>query len=216
MDSKNDKPDFAPLEEIEPEKVASGSMFFEDESMLLTSSKLSALENFLSLLTKDLKFSDFMRELLLVYMRLIKCEAGSVLEYDHPNERYFFRAIVGQSSDKLDGFTVPKGQGIVGHVGESKQPLVVNDIEENKQHLKAIGQAVGFETRNLVAFPILIRGKIFCVVELLNRIGEDDFTPVDTDVLVEVSNHAAKIIEIKLMINWATRLMAERKGGRAA
>ena len=53
---------------------------------------------------------------------------------------------------------------------------MVSDVAENKMHLKAIQDAVGFEARNLVAVPIVIRGRIFGVLELLNRIGEHDFT----------------------------------------
>lgn len=195
------------LEEMASDQVSPQSLgpLFGDESISLMSAKLTALEAYLVLLTRESSFAEFSREVLLVCMRVVKCEAGSFLEFDHTNQRYFFRAVVGQSSDRINGITVPKGKGIVGHVGDSKQPLVVNDAEENKIHLKSIGKAVGFPTRNLVAFPVMIRGRIFGVIEMLNRVGEDEFTAQDVEELTYLAQYAARVIEIKLMINWAIK-----------
>ena len=173
----------------EPESPIAGmntlvmGALFEDDSLAVTASKLAIAESYLKLLTRDFKFQDFMRELLLATMRVVKSEAGSVLEVDHTKNSLFFRAVVGQSSDRVSSFVIPMGQGIVGYVAESRQALVVANVSENKLHLKAIQDAIGFETRNLVAVPIVVRGKIYGVLELLNRIGEVDYTPADVELL---------------------------------
>jgi GAF domain-containing protein len=179
------------------------AIFADDVLTAVTTAKFTVLEAFLNLLPRGCKFNEFTREILLTLMRVVKSEAGSLLEVDHTTGTLFFRAVVGQSSDKVARFKIPLGQGVVGHVAESKQPLLVANVKEEQRHLKSIGNAVGFEAKNLLAVPIIVRGKVFGVVELLNRIGETNFTAGDVELLRYACEMAAKTIEIRLMLNWS-------------
>lgn len=187
---------------------------FDDESLAITAAKFSVVESFLKSITRDQSFEEFVRELLLGVMKVVKSEAGSVLEVDHARNALFFRSVVGTSSDRVSSFVIPMGQGVVGHVAEARRPLVVSDVAENKLHLKAIQDAVGFEARNLVAVPIIVRGKVFGVLELLNRIGEPDYSQADVELLAYACEMAAKAIEARLMIAWSGR--RRRGAGEAA
>lgn len=195
------------LESPDPADLSAGGVntLFPEGALLTAISKVTVLESFLGLLVRDLGFAEFVRELLLVVMKTVKSEAGSILEIDHKNQCFFFRAMAGQSSDRLGQFVIPVGQGIVGHVAESRQPLIVNNVAENKVHLKAIQNAVGFETRNMIALPIVVRGRVYGVLELLNRLGEDDFTPEDVELLTYICETASKVIEVRLMLGWAAK-----------
>jgi GAF domain-containing protein len=82
---------------------------------------------------------------------------------------------------------------------------VVSNVSENKMHLKAVQEAVGFETHNIVAVPLVVRGRTFGVLELLNRVGETEFTPTDVELLNACAQMSAKAIEIRLMIAWAAQ-----------
>jgi GAF domain-containing protein len=199
-----------------PTTISSAPLFGDDESLALNAAKLALSEAFLSLLPLDQTFSDFMREMLLAIMKVIKSEAGSILEVDQPKNSLFFRAVVGTSSDQVSSFVIPMGQGIVGHVAESRRPLLVDNVAENKLHLKAIQDAVGFETRNLVAVPLIVRGKIYGVLELLNRIGEANFLPSDVELLNYTCTMAAKAIEVRLMLAWAAQQQSQFKKVDAA
>lgn len=196
--------------------VASG--LFGDDTIALTAAKFSLVESFLRQLTRDQSFTDFVRELLLSMMKVVKSEAGSLLEVDHARGALFFRAVVGTSSDRVSSFVIPMGQGVVGHVAESRRPLVVSNVAENKLHLKAIQDAVGFETRNLVAVPVIVRGRVFGVLELLNRIGESDYTSADVELLTYACEMASKVIEARLMIAWGAQAAhaSGKRGGSAA
>ncbi len=195
-----------------------GGLLLESDALGQTTAKLAALEGIQALLTLDLPFEDFARELLLAIMRAVPSEAGSIFEIDHEQGCFIFRTSVGTASDKLDRFTVPLGKGIVGHVAESRLPLIVANAEENRQHLRVIADAVGFETRNLVAVPLVIRGRVFGVLELLNRLGEENYSQADVELLTYVCEAAARAIEVRLMIGWALRRLeaAEAAVGGAA
>jgi GAF domain-containing protein len=195
--------------------LSDDSHIFGDDAAVITAAKFALVESFLRQLTRDQAFSDFVRELLLSIMKVVKSEAGSLLEVDHKKNSLFFRAVVGASSDRVSNFVIPMGQGVVGHVAESRRALVVSDVAENKLHLKTIQDAVGFEARNLVAVPIVIRGRIFGVLELLNRIGERDYTSGDVELLSYACEMAAKAIEARLMIAWAAKRAAKNAGEAA-
>lgn len=187
------------------ELVLEGPGMFSDEAIAANAAKFSLLESFINQLTRDQGFPDFVRELLLAIMKVVKCEAGSLLELDHQRNSLFFRAVVGTSADRVATFVIPMGQGVVGHVAEARRPLAVSNAAENELHIKAIQDAVGFEARNLVAVPIVIRGRVYGVLELLNRIGEPCFGAADVELLTYACDMASKIIEARLMIAWATR-----------
>lgn len=202
--NKEDLDDLSPvLEEVgntEIPDMDSETFFSEDVSQI--AAKLTVSESLFKLLTANVNFHDFMREILITVTKVIKCEAASILEVNHVENNIFFRAAVGHSSDRVVKFVIPMGKGIVGHVIESRQPLIVANVAENKQHLTAITQAVGFETRNMVAFPIFVRGKVFGVIELINRIGEDEFTEEDIDMINSINQLISKAIEIRMMMAW--------------
>jgi signal transduction protein with GAF and PtsI domain len=189
---------------------------FSPESMGMMLAKSVALEAFINAAVHNSTFNEFIREILITIMNVVKSEAGSVFEADHGNRTFFFRSVVGSSSDRVVNFSIPFGQGIVGHVAESKLPLNVENAPENKTHLKSIEKAVGFETRNLIAVPILVRGRIYGVLELLNRIGEPNFSSADSDLLVYLCQMAAKTIELRMMIAWARTQDKEKKSGDQA
>lgn len=220
-DEKKELPELGPivLEEVSslPDPDASrDTLFGGGESLAITNAKYVALDAILKLLTRNVRFTDFMRELLLILMNVIKSEAGSILEVDHKNQTLFFRAVVGQSSDTITQFTVPLGQGIAGYVAESLQPLVVSDMRENRIHLKAIERAVGFETRNLVAMPLVLRGKVYGVLELLNRVGEENYSQQDVEVLSYLCEAASRALEIRMMIAWTKKQSEKKAAGEAA
>lgn len=196
-----------------PPTVEGGSVaqagIFVSEGDLLAPVKVTALSSLIELSTKRISFNDFIREGLLIFMRAIPSEAGSILELNHEDQILFFRAMVGTSSDTIASVSVPMGQGIAGYVAESKQPMVIDDVSENKQHLKSIDKFVGFKTKSLVAIPMLIQGKTFGVLELLNRVGEDTFSQSDVEVISFINDHFSKIIETRLMISWSLKKRAK-------
>jgi hypothetical protein len=181
---------------------AQGAVLLDSGAVALNATRLGVVELLLTLSVKDIPYEDFMRELLLLFLKGIKCEAGSLFETDPGGTFLFFRAVSGQQSDLLKDVQIPVGKGIVGFVHESRQVACVQDCENDPRFLRTVGDAVGFETRNLIAAPIVIRDQVFCVVELVNRIGEPGFSEEDVELVRYFSEFAAKAIEIRLMLNW--------------
>ena len=174
----------------------------DQTSVVSALAKARAFEAFLMSMAKDTRFQDFVREILLAIGEVVKSEAGSIIELNHESKNLFFRAAYGSGSDRVHSIVIPLGKGIVGHVAESKTPMVVNEVAHDGKHLKAISEATGFTARSLIAIPMIIRGRVYGVLELLNKVG-GDYTEEDQDLLVSLANGAAKAIEVRLMLAWS-------------
>jgi GAF domain-containing protein len=163
-------------------------------------------------LVRDTSFADFTTDALLALLRVIPAEAASLLEADFANSQYRFRGVIGQSSDRIREFTIPMDRGVVGEVGKSGLGRLVVDANEDPMHLRSVSDAVAFETRNLIAVPVFIRGRLFGVIELLNRVSQPTFSQDDLNLLQDLcETMLVKAIEARLIIGWAAR-----EGAKAA
>ncbi len=157
-------------------------------------------------MVRDISFSDFVTESLLALLRVIPAEAASLLEVNAESQSFHFRGVIGQSSDRIREFQIPLSSGVVGEVARTGRGRLVQEASGEPLHLRAVGEAVAFDARNLIAVPLFVRGKIFCVVELLNRVSAPTFSQDDLELLQDLcESMLSKTIEARLMIGWAVQ-----------
>jgi GAF domain-containing protein len=192
--------------------AAQGALLLDEAAIAVNASKLAAMEGFASLLGRDMNYSTFASEVLLVFLKAVKCEAGSLFEASPDGSFLFFRAASGQSSEQLSEIRIPAGKGIVGHVQESRQIIHVADCTQDERFLRTVGDVVGFQTRNLVAAPIVIRNRVFGVIELLNHRGDGSFTEEEIGLVTYLCEAASKFIEARLVMNWVASRASQEVG----
>ncbi len=73
-------------------------------------------------------------------------------------------------------------------------------MKDNSVHLKNIGMLVGFDARDVIASPVVIRGVTFGCIELLNRSGSDKYSQSDIEILEAICGYAAKVVENRLVM----------------
>jgi transcriptional regulator with GAF, ATPase, and Fis domain len=190
----------------------SSVLITDNDSLFCINRKYAVVESLFKLINREYyTFGQLISEVLRIAVDHVKSEAGSFLEIDHKNQCMFFRAVMGRSSQNLLNFTVPVGQGIAGFVCETQQPMALSSVDDSSVYLRSISDAVGFETKNLVAYPIIIRGTTFGCIELLNRMGEEQFTDADKEVITTLCEFAAKVIEMRLVMAAMSKELAEFK-----
>jgi signal transduction protein with GAF and PtsI domain len=182
----------------------------DSQGLGAVSARAEFLAEGMGLLLKDVSFGDFCRSLLESLLKAMPSEAASFLEVDWSRNCFFFRASLGSSSDRIDHFEFPLSQGVAGHVFESRSPSYLSQVADDSHHLKSIAKAVGFETRNMAALPVVIRGRVFGVLELINRLGDPEFSPMDRATLETLISDFAKLLEVRLMIGWAMHAAARK------
>jgi hypothetical protein len=192
--------------EIEPgiDISAEANQSFEleanNETALLIG-RAEMADRLFALVASEQSFPVLMERILISLQRSINAQAGSILELDHERQEFFFRASVGGGDpEKVKAFRIPAFKGIVGHVAESRQPLLLKNLESDQKELQAISMSTGFETRSCVAAPILLDNQLYGVVELFNKVNGEFFNEKDLQVLEEGARMAAKVIEVRFLL----------------
>ncbi|MCX5783716.1 MAG: GAF domain-containing protein [Elusimicrobia bacterium] len=90
--------------------------------------------------------------------------------------------------------TLPVGKGIAGNVAATREPIIVNDVRSDPRFSAQFDKESGYITRQLMAVPMVARGEIVGVAEVLNRKDNKPFTEVDIKILSNLASLAAAII----------------------
>ncbi len=103
-------------------------------------------------------------------MTVTNSKDGSLLVVDdETNELAFVLAKGDVSTEKLAGQRLPMGKGIAGWVAKNNKPTIVNSARHDPRFFPGIDDAFKFQTNSVLAAPIVGRGKVLGVIEVLNK-----------------------------------------------
>ena len=106
-------------------------------------------------------------------------EASSIWLLDEKAQVLKVLANVGTPSDLLKKYEVPLGVGFVGYVAKTGKRMYTNDVASHPRHYRVLDELTGFTTRSLLCIPLISRGEIIGVLELLNKAGGFDDADVE-------------------------------------
>lgn len=122
--------------------------------------------------------------------QLVDAERASIFLWDRPRKQLVARPALGVEGQEL---RIADHLGVVGAVLRSGEPCRVN-AEDTHEINREVDQKLGFVTRNLVCVPLRMpSGKCLGAFELINK-RSGDFSPEDTDALVDLAHHAAVVL----------------------
>lgn len=122
---------------------------------------------------------------------VMRAEASSVIMLDRARGKQVFLAAVGDRSDQLIGVEYDAGVGLSGKAVSTGEAQIHNDVAHEKAHYKEIDDRVAFQTRSLVAAPLIHRGEVLGVVEVINPVGAEQFGDSDKELAQVFANLAA-------------------------
>ncbi len=157
----------------------------------LSQEAASALLDATAAINSSLELSDVLQAIAQSAAAVMRAEASSVLLLDHSRDKLIFQAAVGDRGDLLIGEEFDANLGIAGRVCQIGKPEIVTDVQESKFFFRGIDDKSSFQTRGLIAAPLIHKGEIVGVVEVLNKIGADNFTESELDLLQIFANLAA-------------------------
>ena len=137
---------------------------------------------------------------------------GSLLMLDEDTQELCFEVMVGEHVAPLRPVRIPLGQGICGWVAQNGQPLLVPDVRQEPRFYAEADLASGFETRSILAVPIVVLGRAVGVIELLNKADRTAFTPWDQRILMAIATLAGDAIERAAMRQELAGLRAQSGG----
>ena len=126
---------------------------------------------------------------------MMNAEASSIFELDGKQNELFFRVAHGSSEAKTKEIRMKVGEGVVGWVARSGEPLLVPDTSVEERFSERVDRHTGFKTRSIAAVPIRNRGRIMGVLEVLNKRDQHPFDEDDVEVLILAANQIGIAIE---------------------
>lgn len=147
-------------------------------------------------------FEVVLQKLLHAIEVITNSETTSLLVYDENKKDLVFRFATGATAHDIIGLRVPEGRGVAHAVANSRKGIVVNNPEEFG-HYPAIDKKINYNTKNLMAFPVLdYSGEVFGVVEACNKKGsEKTYTKDDFQLLTIFCLQAERTIRHALHIH---------------
>lgn len=129
-------------------------------------------------------------------LRLVDAADGSLSLIDEETQEIVFVVVRGVLQEKLEGHRMALGTGIVGWVATHRESAIANDIDQDERFSPDVDTRFHFRTRSVIAVPLISRGKILGVMEVVNKFSEVPFNETDREVLSAFSLIAAAVIDL--------------------
>jgi len=126
----------------------------------------------------------FLRAVISAAIELTGSEAASIMEFDETSGTFRFLSAPWYHQDILRAIQVPVEGSAAGWVYRNVKPLHIPDTKADPRHFSAVDLAAAFETRSLLAVPLMVLGKPLGVLETVNKASahytEEDITILET------------------------------------
>lgn len=136
-----------------------------------------------------------LRSIVEVARAIFGAKASSVFLLDEETGELEFAAIAGEG-EQLVGTRIPSGVGIAGWVAASRQPLVLEDVQQDPRFARDVAEATGYVPRGLMAVPLLSEERVVGVLQVLDRPQRSRFTLQEMDLLGLFANQAALALDL--------------------
>ncbi|MCX7941692.1 MAG: HD domain-containing protein [Dictyoglomaceae bacterium] len=141
------------------------------------------------------RLKDLLNLIMTLSKETLEAEASSLMLLDEKTQELTFEVALGEKGDVIKKFRIPIGEGIAGWVAKTGEPLIVNNVERDPRFAKKYDSATSFKTKSILCVPLKTQDKIIGVIEVLNKIGNDNFDKNDLNLLQAIANQAAIAIE---------------------
>ena len=138
---------------------------------------------------------DLIREALNISLKVAECEAGSILLHNPEKKKLVFSYVVGEKAGELIGMELDPDLGLAGKVFKTGESCISQDAAKESDHLRELGELVGYKTTNIVTVPLMSPGgELFGVMQVLNKLSAP-FNEHDVTLIETMAAHIAVAIE---------------------
>jgi len=135
-------------------------------------------------------------------------EASSLLVLEPETGKLQFVVARGTAGPALKSTTVDLGQGIAGWVAQTGEPLLIPDAYRDARFDPSYDERTGFHTRSILTVPIVIKGEIAGVVQVMNKVSAEVFDERDLRLFQSFASMASIALENARLFE-RTRRMAD-------
>ena len=147
------------------------------------------------LINSSTHLDSLLREVMESVKSVFRTESCSILLVDKAKNELYFHLIAGEKEEEISKIRVPMGKGIAGTVAVSREPMIINDAQNDDRVYKVVDKSSGFVTRNILAAPLVAGDETVGVIEAINTIDRNNFNETDINLFLSFSDAAALAIQ---------------------
>jgi len=160
-------------------------------------------------------YAELLRSVVEVARAIFGAKASSVFLLDEEADELVFAAVAGDEEQHLVGRRMPSSTGIAGWVLVTRQPLVLDDLQNDPRHARDVAEATGYVPKGLMAVPLLHEERVLGVLQVLDRPKRSRFTLQEMELLGLFASQAAIALDL-LQRGRRARAMLDEGQGEAA
>jgi GAF domain-containing protein len=127
---------------------------------------------------------------------IFSAKAASIFLHDEEADELVFEAVAGEGSDSLIGTRFPSSTGIGGWVLVTRQPLVIDDLEQDPRHSRETAESTGYVPKAMMSVPLLHDERALGVLNVLDRSQAVEFSLGQMELLGLFANQAAIALDL--------------------
>ena len=159
--------------------------------------EISALYGVTTAVNQSLALEDILNAVIAKTTEMFHFESTRVFLFDDEMEELQLRASYEVDSEHMTGIRVLKrGQGVIGHVAESGEPMMFEDVRTDPRYaaLSATKATLNAKLGFFAVFPIKTQARVFGVI-LFSARSPRKLTGDETRLLTSMSEHLAVAVE---------------------
>jgi diguanylate cyclase (GGDEF)-like protein len=99
---------------------------------------------------------------------IIPAQNWSLLLIDPQTQELYFAVVVGVAPEMVKDIRLKPGEGIAGTVAQKGVPIFIPDVDQDSRFSARVDATTGFATHSIIALPLLVRGEVIGVFEVVN------------------------------------------------
>jgi GAF domain-containing protein len=152
-----------------------------------------------------------LRSIVDVARAIFSAKASSIFLLDEETDELVFEAVSGEGEEHLVGMRIPSGTGIAGWVVSTRQPLVIDDLQNDPRHARAVAERTGYVPNSLMAVPLLSEDRALGVLQVLDR-HKSRFSLQQMELLGLFASQAAIALDLLQRARRAKRAVEHTDG----
>ena len=161
-------------------------------------------------------YRELLQAIVEVARAIFGARASSVFLHDEETDELVFEAVAGEGAGELVGRRFPSSTGVAGWVLVTRQPLVIEELEQDPRFWREVAESTGFVPKWLMAVPLLHEERALGVLEVLDRPQQAAFSLKEMELLGLFANEAAIALDLLQRARQVRAVLAEEGSDASA
>ena len=152
-------------------------------------------------------YRELLQSIVQVARAIFRAKASSIFLLDEATDELVFEAVVGEGAETLVGKRFPSDTGVAGWVLVTRQPLLLEEVGEDRRFAREAAESTGYVPEGLMAVPLLHEERALGVLNVLDRPKQSKFSLAEMDLLGLFANQAAIALDLLQRARQARRVL---------